>query len=97
MSGMSSSHASSASVTDSNVVQLPGQDNEVHRQQQDIVEKVLAEKPAAAKAAANAAQTCIGRNSTVEDLAGPCLFLCSDASAYMTGHVLIVDGGFTAK
>lgn len=50
-----------------------------------------------AKAAANAAQTCIGRNSTVEDLAGPCLFLCSDASAYMTGHVLMVDGGFTAK
>jgi NAD(P)-dependent dehydrogenase (short-subunit alcohol dehydrogenase family) len=50
-----------------------------------------------AKATANAAQTCIGRNSTVEDLAGPCLFLCSDASAYVTGHVLMVDGGFTAK
>lgn len=50
-----------------------------------------------AKAAANAAQTCIGRNSVVEDLTGPCLFLCCDASAYVTGHVLMADGGFTAK
>lgn len=50
-----------------------------------------------AKAAANASQTCIGRNSTVDDLTGPCLFLCSDAAAYVTGHVLMADGGFTAK
>ena len=33
---------------ESNVVQLPAQDNEVHRQQQDIVAKVLSEKPKAA-------------------------------------------------
>jgi len=49
------------------------------------------------KAAANAAQTCIGRNGELEDLVGPMLFLCSDASEYMTGQVLYVDGGFTAK
>ena len=49
------------------------------------------------KAAANAAQTCIGRNGELEDLVGPALFLCSPASAYMTGQVLYVDGGFTAK
>lgn len=50
-----------------------------------------------AKAAANARQTCIGRNGELEDLSGPTLFLCSKASAYMTGQVLYVDGGFTAK
>lgn len=49
------------------------------------------------KAAANAAQTCIGRNGELEDLVGPLLFLCSAASAYVTGQVIYVDGGFTAK
>ena len=49
------------------------------------------------RAARNAAQTCAGRNGTLEDIVGPALFLCSDASAYVTGQVLAVDGGFTAK
>ena len=49
------------------------------------------------RAARNAAQTCIGRNGELQDLDGPLLFLCSDASAYVTGQVLMVDGGYTAK
>ncbi len=48
-------------------------------------------------AAANAAKTCIGRNGALDDLDGPTLFLCSSASNYVTGQVLYVDGGFTAK
>jgi NAD(P)-dependent dehydrogenase (short-subunit alcohol dehydrogenase family) len=50
-----------------------------------------------ATAARTAAQTCIGRNGTMEDLIGPLLFLASPASDYVTGQVLHVDGGFTAK
>lgn len=38
----------------------------------------------------------LGRLATGEDLVGPLLFLASRASAYVTGHELIVDGGFTA-
>ncbi len=48
-------------------------------------------------AAKNAAQTCIGRNGEMADLIGPALFLCSPASDYVTGQILHVDGGFTAK
>ena len=48
-------------------------------------------------AARNAAQTCIGRNGELSDLHGPLLFFCSEASAYVTGQTLFVDGGFTAK
>lgn len=49
------------------------------------------------RAARNAAQTCIGRNGELEDINGPLLFLCSEASHYVTGQTLMVDGGFTAK
>jgi gluconate 5-dehydrogenase len=48
-------------------------------------------------AARNAAQTCIGRNGTLDDLVGATLFFASDASAYVTGQTLMVDGGFTAR
>ena len=51
----------------------------------------------AERAARNAVQTCIGRNGDLSDIDGPLLFLCSRASAYVTGQVLMVDGGYTAK
>ncbi|MCC1495144.1 SDR family NAD(P)-dependent oxidoreductase [Cognatishimia sp. F0-27] len=49
------------------------------------------------RAARNAAQTCLGRNGAADDIDGPLLFLCSEASAYVTGQTLMVDGGYTAK
>tara|TARA_R110002094_G_scaffold220485_1_gene193268 strand:+ start:824 stop:1585 length:762 start_codon:yes stop_codon:yes gene_type:complete len=49
------------------------------------------------RAARNAAQTCLNRNGRMEDIDGPLVFLCSEASGYVTGQVLMVDGGYTAK
>ena len=37
------------------------------------------------------------RVGTPEDIAGPAAFLASDDAAWMTGHSLVVDGGFTAQ
>ncbi|KAH6867349.1 hypothetical protein B0T10DRAFT_524482 [Thelonectria olida] len=37
-----------------------------------------------------------GRWGTPEDMAGPTVFLCSDASQYVTGEILVVDGGHLA-
>ncbi len=42
------------------------------------------------------ANTPLGRLGQVDDLVGTALFLASDASAFMTGQVLYVDGGVSA-
>ncbi|QCC85309.1 SDR family oxidoreductase [Desulfovibrio desulfuricans] len=45
----------------------------------------------------NASQTCVGRNGRLDDIYGCTVFLASDASAYITGQVIMVDGGFSAR
>lgn len=42
------------------------------------------------------ANTPMGRPGHEHELDGPLLFLASDVSSYVTGHVLAVDGGWTA-
>lgn len=42
-------------------------------------------------------RTPAGRWGRVEELVGACIFLSSDASSFVNGHVLYVDGGITAS
>ena len=41
--------------------------------------------------------TAIGRNGRMDDLDGTTIFLAAPASAYVTGAVVSVDGGWMAR
>jgi 3-oxoacyl-[acyl-carrier protein] reductase len=55
--------------------------------------------PAVAKKAYDtvASRVGMGRWGKVEEIAYPCIFLASDASSFMTGETIIVDGGPPAQ
>jgi 3-oxoacyl-[acyl-carrier protein] reductase len=40
--------------------------------------------------------TPLGRAGTAEDIVGPAIFLASDLSAYVSGEIVMVDGGYRA-
>jgi NAD(P)-dependent dehydrogenase (short-subunit alcohol dehydrogenase family) len=50
-----------------------------------------------ALAEAHARATAVGRNGELADLDGVTIFLAAPASAYITGQILPIDGGYTAK
>ena len=39
----------------------------------------------------------IKRLGTVEEVAESIVWLCSDAASFVTGHAMLVDGGYTAQ
>lgn len=57
-------------------------------------EKLLDESP---RGREFLARTPMGRFGQVEELAGAAVFLASEAASFVTGEVLVVDGGFLAS
>ena len=47
--------------------------------------------------AAIKAVTPAGRRGTVEEIAAAACYLASEEAAYVTGHTLVIDGGWTAR
>jgi NAD(P)-dependent dehydrogenase (short-subunit alcohol dehydrogenase family) len=45
----------------------------------------------------HANRTAIGRNGEMGDIGGLAIFLASDASSYITGQTIMLDGGYTAS
>ncbi|MEA3133343.1 MAG: hypothetical protein QOG17_1189, partial [Gammaproteobacteria bacterium] len=57
-------------------------------------EKVRASNPELAKTFID--HTPLGRAGKPEDIVGPAIFLASDLSAYVTGSIVMADGGYRA-
>ena len=57
----------------------------------DLTMRVLDTEEKMARASAKIP---VGRLGTPEDMVGPVLFLCSSEADYVTGHTLVVDGGW---
>ncbi|MDB5576448.1 MAG: 3-oxoacyl-ACP reductase FabG, partial [Bradyrhizobium sp.] len=55
-------------------------------------EKVRAGNPELVKVFVD--HTPLGRAGKAEDIVGPAIFLASDLSAYVSGSIVMVDGGY---
>jgi NAD(P)-dependent dehydrogenase (short-subunit alcohol dehydrogenase family) len=63
----------------------------------NIMQDATAEHATSDKQKQVLAFTPMGRRGQPEELIGPVIFLASEASSYVTGAILFVDGGYTAQ
>lgn len=63
----------------------------------NIMQDATAEHASSDKQKQVIAFTPMGRRGQPEELIGPVIFLASEASSYVTGAILFVDGGYTAQ
>jgi NAD(P)-dependent dehydrogenase (short-subunit alcohol dehydrogenase family) len=62
-----------------------------------VTEKGIKAAPGTEAYAEVAAAHPVNRMGQPEEIARAVVWLCSDASSFVTGHALAVDGGFSAQ
>lgn len=58
-----------------------------------VAREIGAQGGTALAVACHISRTSLSRHGVPEDLVGTAIFLASDASAYVTGQTIVVDGG----
>jgi NAD(P)-dependent dehydrogenase (short-subunit alcohol dehydrogenase family) len=87
-------------ITRSVAIEYAGQGIRVNAVCPSWIETALTEPYTRANPQLNemmAARLPLGRLCTVDDVAAAIVWLCSDASSFVTGHALPVDGGWVAQ
>lgn len=94
--GYSASKGGMVQLTKSLAIAWAGQGIRVNAVAPGWIETPLTQalREDASRSQAILARTPMGRWGTPEDIAGPVLFLASDAAAFVTGAVLAADGGY---
>jgi NAD(P)-dependent dehydrogenase (short-subunit alcohol dehydrogenase family) len=77
-------------------VELGGDDIRVNAINPGVIETAMTTQDASVAGTMDE-QIPLHRDGQPEDVAGAALFLASEDSAYVTGHNLVVDGGYTAQ
>lgn len=77
-------------------LELGGDDIRVNAINPGVIETAMTTQDASVAGTMDE-QIPLHRDGQPEDIAGAALFLASDDAAYVTGHNLVVDGGYTAK